>query len=383
MQKLIKFIPTLFVLLFALSCQTKAPSETAAINSTPTMTPKLKEYKESQRNSIEFQLNVPYRSLDTSKPIDTIAFGSCNNQDEEQPLWKLIDKNNPQLFVLMGDNVYASAAETKPIYAQYLKLNKNQDYRELRERIPFLATWDDHDYGQNDGGINNPEKEEARRVFLNYWGYLKPTLPKKQMALYHSRTLGKAPERVQVIMLDTRWDRSDLVKNPEYNPEDKTTAPKLYLPATDKSTKILSKEQWSWLEDELKKPAELKILISSIQVLAETPGFEKWANFPHEKTRLLNLLKKHKNVVLFSGDRHLSVMSKLNLEKGHDLYEFTSSGLNRPSRLSIPEKDPAYVSETILPISFGLGKINWKKRTVTLEARDVNDKVQISQDVRF
>lgn len=383
MQNLIKLILTVYMVFSNSSCQTKGSTDAAPAPALPVMDTKLKEYKDAQRLSLEFQLNIPYRSLDTSKSIDTFAFGSCNHQDQEQPLWPLIGKNNPQLFLMLGDNVYASSPENKPIYSQYLKLNKNQDYRALREKIPFLAIWDDHDFGQNDGGETNPEKEEARKVFLNYWGYLKPTLPKNQMALYHSRLIGKSPQRVQVILLDTRWDRSDLVKNPDFKPEDETVAPKIFLPTTDKSTKILSKNQWDWLEDELKKPAELKILISSIQVIPETPGFEKWANFPHERSKLLNLLKKHKNVVILSGDRHLAVFSKINFEKNHDLYELTASGLNRPSRAKTPESDPTYVAGPFLPINFGVGKINWKKKTVTLEIRDKEDNVQLSQDVKF
>ena len=298
MQKLVKITAAISITLGLISCQTNGPSDVSPVttNPAPVIDNRIKDYKESQRNSLELQLSIPYRSLDTSKSIETFGFGSCNHQDQEQPLWKLISKNNPQLFLMMGDNVYASAPENKPIYAQYLKLNKNQDYRTLREKIPFLAIWDDHDFGQNDGGETNPEKNEARRVFLNYWGYLKPTLPKKQMAVYHSRMIGAAPQRLHVILLDTRWDRSDLVKNPDYNPDNQSVPPKIYLPTTDKSTKILSREQWSWLEDELKKPAELKIIISSFQVLPESHGFEKWANFPHERERLLNLIKKNKYI---------------------------------------------------------------------------------------
>lgn len=373
------------LLFISFSCQTKAP-ETSAASATPKVTDsRITDLHQTQRNSVEFKLNIPYRSLDTSKSIDTFGFGSCNNQDDPQPLWSLIDKNNPQLFIMMGDNIYAAAKESKPIVDQYLKLNENKDYRALRERIPFLAIWDDHDYGQNDGGVSNPEKNDARTVFLNYWGYLKQTLPKKQKALYHSRMIGKSPQRVQIILLDTRWDRSDLVKNPDYNPDDKTVTPKPYFPTMDKKTRILSEDQWEWLAEEIKKPSELKIIVSSIQILADGHSFEKWGNFPHEKERLLKLIKnnKSKNIVLLSGDRHMAALSKVNLGTNNDLYEITGSALNRPSRLTTPEIDPVYVGTTVPTINFGLAKINWKKRAVTLEIHDADDKVQISQDIKF
>lgn len=373
--------------------------------------------------SKESQLNIPYRSLNTSKVVTTFGFASCNDQNKEQPFWSIILNQNPDLFLMMGDNVYASAKSDKPIVDQYIKLNKNPDYRNVREKIPFLAIWDDHDYGQNDGGDDNPEKEEARRAFLNYWGYLKPSLPKNQKALYHSRIVGNKKQRVQFILLDTRWDRSPLVKNPDYNPDlkptpttssdtslaqaasgestlaavssDKTAAPpptqtnqnlpKIYLPSTDTKTRLLSDEQWRWLDDELKKPAELRILVSSIQAIANDHYFEKWGNFPHERTRLFNLLQKNKikNLVILSGDRHLAAIAKTKNGVHGDLYEITASALNRPSRATAPEVDATYTAPSYLGLNYGLATINWASRSATFEIRDTQNKVQLSQTVKF
>lgn len=346
--------------------------------------PKVQAMKEAQRNSVEFRLNIPYRSLDTSKTVSKFGFGSCNDQDQAQPMWLNIEKNSPDLFLMMGDNVYASRPETKPIFKQYLKLNENQDYRKLREQLPFLATWDDHDYGQNDGGETNPEKDEARNVFLNYWGYLKQTLPKNQKAIYHSRMIGKAPSRLHVIMLDTRWDRSDLVKNPNYDPA-ADVVPRPYLPHQDTNTRILSEAQWQWLDEELSKKSELKIIVSSIQVIPDAHGFEKWGNFPHERKRLFNLIKnkKLKNVVFLSGDRHLAAFSKHELAKNHAIHEVTASALNRPSRLKTSEVDASYMGDSYGPINFGMAQIDWKKKTVLFEIRDVENTVQRSQIVNF
>lgn len=331
--------------------------------------------------------NVPYRSLDTSKKVTQFGFGSCNDQTQEQPLWKNILNQNPELFVMLGDNVYASTPETKPIYDQYLKLNENEDYKKVREAIPFLATWDDHDYGQNDGGADNPEKEEARKVFLNYWGYLRQTHSKNQQAIYHSRIIGSKNQRVQFILLDTRTDRSALVKNPDYNPQAEVQSgpPKIYLPTDDTKTQILSQDQWKWLEQELQKPAELRILISSIQLIPNDHYFEKWGNFPHERQKFFDLLKKlkTKNLVILSGDRHLSAISKYEIQKNQTIYEITASGLNRPSRNKEPEVDSTYTSPSFLKINYGLAQIDWTQKQVTFEIRDTEDKVQLSQTVLF
>ncbi len=386
-----KITQTIACLIFALSsilftqCQSVPLTTEVATPVVVIVKPKYVRINDSSKQS---QFNIPYRSLDTSKTITTFGFGSCNDQTLDQPLWKLILNKNFDLFLMMGDNIYASRPETKPIADQYILLNKNDDYKKLREATPFLATWDDHDYGVNDGGADNAEKDEARKTYLNYWNYLKQSLPRNQKAIYHSRIVGSKKQRVQFIMLDTRWDRSPLVKNPDYNPDDKTipptTLPKIYLPTTDTKTRMLSDDQWQWLESELKKPAELRILVSSIQMIANDHYFEKWGNFPHERERFFQLLKKTKtqNLVILSGDRHLSAIAKYDNKNGL-LYEITSSGLNKASRATEPEIDQTYTAPSFLKINYGMAQIDWPKKTVRFDVIDAEDKVQLSQIVKF
>ena len=57
---------------------------------------------------------------------------------------------------------------------------------------------------------------------------------------------------------------------------------------------MLGAEQWRWLEDQLKQPAELRLLISSIQLIADEHPHEKWANLPLERDRLYKLLRDTK-----------------------------------------------------------------------------------------
>lgn len=353
----------------------------------PAPDPKKVRYERPKDGSKETQLNIPYRSLDTEKLVNSFAFGSCADQNQPQPLWSHIANQKPNLVLMMGDNVYASSPANKPIIDQYIKLNGIPPYKDLREAVPFLATWDDHDFGQQDGGADNPEKEEARRVFLNYWSYLKFSLPKDQKQIYHSRIVGPKKQQVQFIMLDTRWDRSPLVKNPDYNSEDpaQKANPKMYIPTTDKKTNLLGEGQWAWLESELKKPVALRILVSSIQVIPNDHSFEKWGNFPHERERLFNLLAKHKvkNLVILSGDRHAASLAKYDVPRLGTVYEVTASAFNKPSPAAEPEKDSTYLNEPYLQINYGLAHIDWSKNTVKFEIRDDQDGVRMFQSVKF
>ena len=62
-----------------------------------------------------------------------------------------------------------------------------------------------------------------------------------------------------------------------------------YAPNTDKDTTILGEGQWQWLEEQLKKPAELRLVVSSTQVIPDQKGMDEWGAFPRERQRLFDL----------------------------------------------------------------------------------------------
>ena len=80
---------------------------------------------------------------------------------------------------------------------------------------------------------------------------------------------------------------------------------------------------------QLEQPAELRLIVSSVQVLAEGHGFERWGNLPSERARLLDLIAKTgaRGVVFLSGDRHIGALYR-RPSAPYDLYEITSSGIN-------------------------------------------------------
>lgn len=313
------------------------------------------------------------RGLDFANAPEVIAFGSCANQEAPQPIWDTIAKNNPDLFIFSGDNVYASAKEAKPISTQYKKLNQIKEFRSFREKFPFLVTWDDHDYGMNDGGADNPDKEEAKKDFLNQWPYVKDSIRLNQGGIYHAKLLGGVKKKspiVQVILLDTRWFRSPLKPaNDSANPKKK------YVPNEDKGATLLGEEQWHWLERQLLKPANVRIVVSSIQFVADEHGYEKWGLFPKEKDRFIQLLKRTnaKNLFIVSGDRHRGTIAKMDIKGWGPLFDITASSINKPSDLD--EEDPSYVGPQIKKENFGLALIDWHKKRIRFEVRDIDNNI--------
>lgn len=91
--------------------------------------------------------------------LERIAFGSCARHDAPQPIWWTILGHRPDLFILTGDNVYADTADDHLMRSAYRSLAAKPGFKALRQQVPLLATWDDHDYGQSDGG---PESTTPR-----------------------------------------------------------------------------------------------------------------------------------------------------------------------------------------------------------------------------
>jgi hypothetical protein len=48
---------------------------------------------------------APPRIEDIQRPLERVAFGSCNDQSFPQPLWPTIAAHEPDLWLWMGDNV--------------------------------------------------------------------------------------------------------------------------------------------------------------------------------------------------------------------------------------------------------------------------------------
>ncbi|HEY2784736.1 MAG TPA: alkaline phosphatase D family protein [Fimbriiglobus sp.] len=334
-------------------------------------------------------------ALPRDKPLVRIAFGSCADQDKPCPCWDAIAGFKPDVLLLLGDNIYADIENGRVVpadAARVLEKYKVQaavpGFRKVRNTIPILAVWDDHDYGKNDGGGDLPFKDLSQTYFLDFWGVPKDDPRRNLKGVYSARIIGPVGKRVQVILLDGRYHRSPLKKGarramPGYSG---TVAP--YLPNTDPDATMLGEEQWTWLEEQLKKPAELRLVCSGIQVIADEPPFEKWANFPNELNRLYKLIRDTKatGVVLLSGDRHLGDLSCRTDVVGYPLFDLTSSGLNQGSKnWRPPDRNRYRLAGMPYQNNFGTILIDWDATDVkvTLQLRDDAGELRVSHPFRL
>lgn len=315
----------------------------------------------------------------SDKRLSRILFGSCAHQDKPQPIWSPIRDLNPELFIMLGDNIYGDTRNMKLLADKYRRFGAQKGFQKLREVTPVIATWDDHDYGENDVGLEYPKKEESKELFFQFWGEGADS-PRRRAddGIYTSYEYGPAHERVQVILLDLRWNRTGLkhVSKAEAKRRDQMALGP-YLPVTEPGATMLGEKQWAWLEGELRKPAKVRIIGSSLQFISTFPGWEAWSLFPNERQRMVNLIGQTRaNGVLFiSGDTHWAEISRQVEHVPYPLYDFTSSGLTQTWHNMSPN---AYRLPGCMytKVNFGVIEIDWDvpDPMIVLQARDEEGK---------
>lgn len=312
--------------------------------------------------------------LNKDQSVEKICFGSCHRAGKNTQIWTHITKLQPQLFIFTGDNIYADTHDPEKLKNDYKTLNDIPEYKELKNQTAVIATWDDHDFGINDEGRENPIRKASRDIMLDAFAVPRNAPIRSREGVYQSYTYGPKGKRLQVILLDTRYFRSPLKKTG-----------KVYMPMIGKDATILGGDQWQWLTTELDKPADLRLIVSSIQVLNSGHRFEKWANMPEERAKLLKLLvdkKSVSNTIIISGDRHFSEVSKQPLENKQDLWELTSSGLSNAGG-GWGDKNPWRVGKSFNKRNFGSLKINWEQKNASFQLIDNDGKAVREQQLTF
>ncbi len=333
---------------------------------------------------------VPMSSaaLDETKTLSRIIFASCAQQNEDQSIWDVIAAENPDLTLYIGDNVYGDVrsndAALPELKTAYMRLAQSEPFSRVRAAAPMLTTWDDHDFGMNDAGGDYQYKENAEALFEYVWDVKDERAARP--GVYGSWIVGaEEGRRVQIIMLDTRFFRSPLRPTDEFGAKGKER----YLPDPDPQKTMLGEAQWAWLASELRKPADLRLLVSSVQVISDGHGWEAWKMLPTERTRLYDMIEESgaEGVIVLSGDRHSGALYRKEGVAGYPIFEATSSSLNLPLRGFLREGEayeqepgPNRLTDMIIDANYGLLEIDWEAGAVDVSIRGA-DGAEIVSDV--
>lgn len=296
----------------------------------------------------------------------TIAFGSCNHQwDERQPIWKEVVKNDPDLWIWLGDIIYADTEDMSKMKKDYETQKANVDYNYLDAAAEVIGIWDDHDYGANDSGKEYIKKDSSKLLLFDFLNVPKENPAWERQGAYQSYDYTQGNLKVKVILLDVRYFRDTVGA---------------------RQASILGPKQWQWFIAELdRSEADVHVIGGGIQFLAEEHGFEKWADYPTERERLLRVIDMLNvpNPILISGDRHLAEMAVDTLpESGRPILEVTSSGLTHSYTNYQGEPNRHRVSPAFPVKNFGVLTIEKRGGVARFTAEIRNDKNKIQYSIR-
>jgi len=260
-----------------------------------------------------------------------------------------------------------------------LRFGARPEVRALRSKVPTLAIWDNHDYGSYAQGASFSLRRQSQEIFLNFWQEPPGSSRRATDGIYTSKLLGPPGKRVQLILLDTRFFKSDPLRNP-LSPSDSASQADVsrFLPSSSVDKTVLGEQQWAWLARQLDAAAEVRIIASSTQVLADEKGLDEWGNFPSERERLLDLLQEKAagSALFLSGNVHFGELTQ-EVRRGAYWIDFTSSGLT-PENINCRYARAPNSKRLAGPycgVNFGMIELDWDIPgcpKVTLKLKDVN-----------
>lgn len=249
--------------------------------------------------------------IDEKKQV-RITFGSCFHKIglHNPNLINSILKREPHAMMLLGDIAVDDRENNFSMHrSDYLLRDVSYTWRKLAANVPLYASWDDHDYLNNDlSGVPErfaeKDRDELRTLWHQNWNNPKNDLE----GIYFNTRIGQ----VELIMLDTRSCR-EVEKRGEYG-------------------SYLGTAQLEWLKSILENSTATFKIISSGTMWSDyiTNGKDSWGTWDTiAREEIFNLIERKNipGVILISGDRHGARGFKIPRNPGFELFEFEAASL--------------------------------------------------------
>jgi alkaline phosphatase D len=287
-----------------------------------------------------------------------LAFGGdvagqnvCRDTTEGFPIMETIRAQRPELFVGLGDMIYADnacdpvglygnaqvpgpgpAPDLATYWAHWRYNRADPGSQRLLESTSYIGVWDDHEVVNDFGPLNDTRSTPpytpgvhllpiGLEAFLDYTPIaIAANTPKR---LYRSLRWGK---NLELFVLDTRQYRDANGASDE--------------PARPKT--MLGREQTTWLKESLAaSDAKWKVIVSSVPMSIPTGfpaanGRDGWANFDQTtgyEQELLDILSFMRqrgimNTVWITTDVHFAEAFRYQPFSGFTVHEFVTGPLN-------------------------------------------------------
>lgn len=281
-------------------------------------------------------ISIPKHAAIVTAPAPTatgevrIAFGSCLHRwgFGNQMHLDLIRSRNPSAMLLLGDIAVQDRENHLGLHrADYFMRDLYPAWQDFSATVPTYATWDDHDYFDNDkagvyGAFTVADKAAVCDVFQQAWNNPSYGFNDERRGVFLRTRIGPA----DVIMVDNRYFREKKKGDGAF----------------------LGDEQMDWLEAQLLDCKGPFIILSCGSMWSDyvSGGKDSWGKFdPKGRERIFQLIEKHQipGVILISGDRHGARGFTIPRPSGYEFYEFEAASLG--GRCGPPTQHPSWKTQ--------------------------------------
>lgn len=291
---------------------------------------------------------VDQRTFSALEQRDDVKFAvvSCMNdyfKQDQKKIWEDLISKNPEVILAIGDNSYADMdgekavpeASSTLLWRRYSETRQAVELYHIEKLIPVIATWDDHDYGMNDGDRRYKTKNDSQAIFYSFFqqDFNDPQFSRGPgvSAIYRH---GKQ----SFVFLDNRTYRSmdqlptvcKIKKDHKYcQPRENKNGPDVL--AKKEGETHFGQEQEKWLLQQLKATKGPVYLIAGDQWFGGYHPFESYeGNHPRNfKDFMAKVAKTKARVVFIGGDRHNFELSRIEKDwLGYETFELISSPIH-------------------------------------------------------
>ncbi|WP_020475402.1 alkaline phosphatase D family protein [Zavarzinella formosa] len=220
-----------------------------------------------------------------------VAFASCARTGSTSPVFDTIARNNPDLFIHMGDFHYENIALEAPALRRdaYALVHASETQSYLYRHFPIGYIWDDHDYlGNNTDGVavtpaQKRAKTDARLTYQQCVPHYPLAFGDGDFPIGQAFTLGRA----RFILTDNRSEK---------------------IPGDT----MLGVAQKKWFKDEIraaKTKHPLIVWVNTVPWIGVPNSLvDFWAGYDAERRELADFFKAEGlagRLCILSGDSHM------------------------------------------------------------------------------
>lgn len=289
------------------------------------------------------------------------ALASCMDDAfdaEQRKTWPQLLSDAPDFLVLVGDNVYAARATAVEPDQLWRRQRDGREkfllYRAER-LVPVFSTWDDHDYGVNDGDGTYVHRAESLAIHRAFFA----TGP-------GDRTVTNGPGAS--IAFDVGGARFVLADDRSFR----------------KPGDVWGAEQTAWILARIADAKGIVFLANGHQYFGAYHPFESFERYAPIalKAFATKVSKAKPPVVLLSGDRHLAELQKLEPALfGYETWELTSSAIHAKTYPDAWAKAPNARQTDGKSGAMNYALVDVSPKTLRFRARGIDDAVFFDRSV--